>query len=187
LKKNINLNTSNDKLSTEEWNTDSGIFREYEFVNDSILSKGDLFGVKENYYYGKNTAFVDEEQHLEKVQEKKKTWFMLKQSAFPKKSPYDFSFSTNSYFCDYPSKEYAHFVVKRIGPNSTDSLFDLNGLLALCEIQEKITSIPDYEEFCQTEMYTNTCCKPWSLSNYAALLANKTKCFDLIVSIKYKP
>jgi len=80
------------------------------------------------------------------------------------------------FFCySSPLKDYSHFVVKRIGPNSTDSLFDLNGMLAMCQLQEQIGSVPSYQAFCEPE----NCCRPWSLPNYATLLANKSSCFDL--------
>ncbi|XP_067619629.1 protein dispatched isoform X2 [Eurosta solidaginis] len=132
----------------------------------------------ENFEYGRNTTSIDEDYHRQKVQTKKSTWSILKQSPSPPEWSVDGT-HTEGFFCDSPSKDYSHFVIERIGPNSKDSLFDLNGLLAMCELQNQIIDIPSYGNFCQNEEFIDTCCRPWSLPNYAALFVNKSSCFDL--------
>lgn len=66
--------------------------------------------------------------------------------------------------------------------NLNESLYELNSLLAMCDLEEKITNVDGYEELCQKELNSEKCCKPWSLPNYIALLANKTSCFQIEVS-----
>uniref|UniRef100_W8BU90 Protein dispatched n=3 Tax=Ceratitis capitata TaxID=7213 RepID=W8BU90_CERCA len=172
--------SSESHLLPTQWNGDSGVFRDYEITNDSLLSS-DPSNRSEQFEYGRNTTSIDEDYHREKVQTKKSTWSILKEAPFP---PY---WNTDSphvggFFCDSPSKDYSHFVVERTGPNDTDTLFDLNGLLAMCQLQNQIVAVPSYGEFCQREELTDSCCRPWSLPNYAALLANKSSCFDLNIT-----
>ncbi|XP_054735807.1 protein dispatched [Anastrepha obliqua] len=180
LKNRFNIttrkNNGSDLLPTQ-WNGDSGVFRDYEITNDS-LSSMEQSNRSEHFEYGRNTTSVDEDYHRKKVQTKKSTWNILKQAPMPPSWGLDGP-HVEGYFCDSPSKDYSHFVVERIGPNATDSLFDLNGLLAMCQLQNQILAIPSYGEFCQREELTDTCCRPWSLPNYAALLVNKSSCFDL--------
>lgn len=173
-------------LDRDTWMGDSGVFRDYEITNDSASSSSlEPTRRTEPIEYGHNTTSVDEEEHRERVQTKKSTWRLLKQAAT---LPTDSWVDTRrrqpieGFFCDSsPRKEYSHFVVQRIGPNATDSLFDLNGLLAMCQLQDQITEVSSYRAFCEPEMLTGECCRPWSLPNYAAMLANKSSCFDLTV------
>ncbi|EDX11803.1 GD19576 [Drosophila simulans] len=170
-------------LGVDTWMGDSGVFRDYEITNDSASSSLEPTRRTEQIEYGHNTTSVDEEEHQQRVQTKKSTWRLLKQAAtlptdgwadMHRRQPIE------GFFCDSsPRKEYSHFVVQRIGPNATDSLFDLNGLLAMCQLQDQITEVPSYRAFCEPEMLTTECCRPWSLPNYAAMLANKSSCFDL--------
>ncbi|KAL9900563.1 RND transporter family member dispatched isoform 1-T1 [Glossina fuscipes fuscipes] len=133
-----------------------------------------------DFSYGRNMTFVDEDDHRERMQAKTNTWRLLQQATFPTSlNWHDDIVSIQGYFCDSPDKAYAHFVVKRIGPNATDSLFDLNSLLAMCQLQDQITQVHNYDEYCQRELIRNSCCRPWSLPNYVALLANKSSCFDI--------
>ncbi|XP_030376547.1 protein dispatched [Scaptodrosophila lebanonensis] len=168
----------------EKWRGDSGIFRDYEITNDTVTgSVLEPTKRSEHFEYGHNTTSVDEETHRERVQTKKSTWLLLKQAASLPTSSWtgaDVRQPIDGYFCDASlRKEYAHFVVQRIGRNSTNSLFDLNGLLAMCQLQEQIAAVPSYDAFCELEKLTSNCCRPWSLPNYAALLANRSSCFDL--------
>ncbi|XP_037730791.1 protein dispatched [Drosophila subpulchrella] len=172
-------------LAVDTWMGDSGVFRDYEITNDSASSSLEPTRRTEQIEYGYNTTSVDEDEHQQRVQTKKSTWRLLKQAAtlptdgwadMHRRQPIE------GFFCDSsPRKEYSHFVVRRIGPNATDSLFDLNGLLAMCQLQDQITEVPSYRAFCEPEMLTTECCRPWSLPNYAAMLANKSSCFDLTV------
>ncbi|KAH8242843.1 hypothetical protein KR032_002575 [Drosophila birchii] len=172
-------------LDRDTWMGDSGVFRDYEITNDSASSSSlEPTRRTEPIEYGHNTTSVDEEEHRERVQTKKSTWRLLKQAATLPTDSWVDSHRRQPIegFCDSsPRKKYSHFVVHRIGPNSTDSLFDLNGFLAMCQLQDQITEVPSYLAFCEPEMLTTECCRPWSLPNYAAMLANKTSCFDLTV------
>uniref|UniRef100_A0A1A9WPG7 SSD domain-containing protein n=1 Tax=Glossina brevipalpis TaxID=37001 RepID=A0A1A9WPG7_9MUSC len=136
---------------------------------------------EEDFSYGRNMTFVDEDDHRVRMQTKKNTWRLLQQATFPTSLSWndDIRVSIEGYFCDSPDKAYSHFVAKRIGPNATDSLFDLNGLLAMCQLQDQITQVNNYDEYCQRELISNNCCRPWSLPNYVAFLANKSSCFDI--------
>ncbi|CAD6992328.1 unnamed protein product [Ceratitis capitata] len=112
--------SSESHLLPTQWNGDSGVFRDYEITNDSLLSS-DPSNRSEQFEYGRNTTSIDEDYHREKVQTKKSTWSILKEAPFP---PY---WNTDSphvggFFCDSPSKDYSHFVVERTGPNDTDTL-----------------------------------------------------------------
>lgn len=162
------------------WHGDSGIFKDYEITNDSLVSSPTSSAAMNDHEiaYGRNMTFVDEDDQRDIIHAKKNKWSALLNGNISEK----IRLPIEGYFCDSPAKEYGHFVVERIGPNSTDSLFDLNGLLAMCQLQDQITRVQDYGEYCERELISNNCCRPWSLANYAALLANKSSCFDLTVN-----
>lgn len=65
--------------------------------------------------------------------------------------------------------------------DKTDSLFKLDNLLSICEIEKKLKIIPQYYDMCQTENDSKKCCRPWTIPNYIALLSNKTSCFEIQV------
>lgn len=72
-------------------------------------------------------------------------------------------------------------VMQRVEHNLTESLFEINGLLAMCDLELKITQLPGYRKLCETQPSSSAdCCTPWSLPNYVALIANQTSCFDLL-------
>lgn len=76
-----------------------------------------------------------------------------------------------------------HFVVQRIRWNLNESMFDTNVLYSMCELEQRIADTEGYEHICQREVSSeSSCCRPWSLPNYVALLSNKTSCFDINVS-----
>lgn len=50
----------------------------------------------------------------------------------------------------------------------------------MCDLEQRIITTADYDAFCVRDLMTNECCRPWSIPNYVALLANRTHCFDLI-------
>lgn len=186
------IDGNNSNFSEPLWHGDNGIFKDYEITNDSTLTASAASASNNNDeedIYGHNTTFMDEDKHRENVQNKKSTWNMLKQATIPPPSwsaggdsSENLRLPIEGYFCDSPSKDYSHFVIERIGPNATETLFDRNSLLAMCQLQEQITNVHKYEEYCDREMISNNCCRPWSLSNYVALLANKSSCFDITVS-----
>lgn len=63
-------------------------------------------------------------------------------------------------------------------------MFRLDDLLAVCDLEQKLTSVSGYREICQRQLSSKNCCRPWSLPNYIALLAKKENCFDINVSKK---
>lgn len=69
--------------------------------------------------------------------------------------------------------------MERVQHNLTVSLFEINGLLAMCDLEFQITQTTGYQELCENYVDYNHCCRPWSLPNYVALLANRSSCFDL--------
>lgn len=80
------------------------------------------------------------------------------------------------YFVD---PEYAHFVIQRHTENLTESLFELNTLLAMCELESRLEHIDEYQDLCERGASNDKCCRPWSLPNYIALLSNRSNCFDI--------
>lgn len=81
--------------------------------------------------------------------------------------------------CSFADNGYSHFVMERINHNLTESLFEINGLLAMCDLEQRIITTDHYEDYCVREVMSNECCRPWSIPNYVALLSNRTHCFDL--------
>lgn len=49
----------------------------------------------------------------------------------------------------------------------------------MCDLEFQITQTAGYDEMCENQVGYDTCCRPWSLPNYVALLANRKSCFDL--------
>lgn len=81
-------------------------------------------------------------------------------------------------------KEYIHFVIKRIGQNVNESMFDTNSLHSMCDLEQKLMETEGYNDLCQKEISSPNCCRPWSLPNYVALLSNKTSCRNINVRQK---
>ncbi|XP_068156091.1 LOW QUALITY PROTEIN: protein dispatched [Drosophila tropicalis] len=184
LNKRLKATKAPQQTDVDTWMGDSGVFRDYQITNDNSSSSLEPIRHSAPIEYGHNTTSVDEEAHRERVQTKKSTWKLLKQAAtLPTTNGWsdsDIRQPIEGFFCgSSPRKEYSHFVVQRIGPSGMGSLFDLNGLLAMCQMQEQIGAVPSFNDYCEPEMLTTNCCRPWSLSNYATLLANKSSCFDL--------
>lgn len=154
---------------------------------------------EQHWNYGKNLSFTNEDEYNEKQEQKKNQWKLLREQN-PPSATTDIHIKTDGFFCEAPSKctflfasdiksnivsdpEYAHFVVQRINHNITDTLFDLNGMLAMCELETRLTETPYYDVLCESQVSSTRCCRPWSLPNYVALLTNRTTCFDIEVSI----
>lgn len=77
-------------------------------------------------------------------------------------------------------------VIQRSELNKNDtksSLFDIDYLLGMCNLELEMQKINLYDEFCEKQ--SNSCCRPWSLPNYIALLSNKSSCLEIDVSFKY--
>lgn len=94
--------------------------------------------------------------------------------------PLSFSLSVSLSPSILPDNGYSHFVMERINHNLSESLFEINGLLAMCDLEQHLIATDHYGEFCVREVMTNECCRPWSIPNYVALLTNKTHCFDIV-------
>lgn len=78
-------------------------------------------------------------------------------------------------------REYTHFVLKRSDGNT--SLLELDAIRAMCDLEMKLTTIGGYKGICQVKFYSKKCCRPWSIPNYIALLANRTSCSDIQVCL----
>ncbi|GBP03464.1 Protein dispatched [Eumeta japonica] len=113
------------------WHGDNGIFKDYEATNDSSVPSPASIAVGDHEIaYGRNMTFVDEDDQRDRIHAKKSTWSILLNGNISE----NILFACRGYFCDSPAKEYSHFVVERFGSNTTESLFDLNGLLAICQL-----------------------------------------------------
>ncbi|XP_064623374.1 protein dispatched homolog 1-like isoform X2 [Lineus longissimus] len=88
-------------------------------------------------------------------------------------------FQAPTYFCDKPNVNHARVV---FGHAYGGNLFSASNIHAMCDIEEAFIR--------QQEAFNNACiradlqgrgpcCRSWSLGNYVALLANKTKCQDI--------
>lgn len=131
--------------------------------------------------YGRNVSFIDDDDDdvvNRTIQMKKDNWMKLTK-AQPPPFQVDIHTSTDGFFCESPNNGYSHFVMERINHNLTESLFEINGLLAMCDLEQQIATTDHYEEFCVRQVWSNECCRPWSIPNYVALLSNRTHCYDL--------
>lgn len=127
----------------------------------------------EHWSYGKNLSFPTEEQGHYLVRNKQK-WEDLKRPNPPEPKVKS---SREGFYCDQPRSDYAHFVLESL--NERTSLFSVDNLLAICDLELILTTTPGYKQICQKKLSTLECCRPWSLPNYVALLRNKTNCFEL--------
>ncbi|XP_055384764.1 protein dispatched [Condylostylus longicornis] len=161
-----------------KYSYDSGFqeihFKDYETIDDNF----DTRLKNKSYEFGYNRSSIDEDEKQNMVQSKISKWNLFKHQQPPALYT-DMPTLTDGFFCGSPTIGYAHFVVKRIGPNSTDSIFEINSLLAMCQLEEQIQSVEGYEDFCEKDNFSDQCCRPWSISNYVALLSNKSSCFDI--------
>lgn len=136
---------------------DYGVIRKFENVTYEDHS----------FAYGRNSTSVDTEERFEDTLDDRKQLESLTHV------------NPSKFFCDLPRKEFVHFVVERTGPNATDSLFDINALYAICQLDEQIQSVSYYKGFCERQYQEEKCCRSWSIPNYIALFANKKTCFDI--------
>lgn len=90
------------------------------------------------------------------------------------------------FVCEIIGPEYGHFVLARVNRTLNDSLFELNVLMAMCDLETKLTQVHYYRDLCQVEIGSKRCCRPWSIPNYVALLSNRSSCFDIEVSVIYE-
>lgn len=167
-------------------------------LDNAVEESNDTAVGHTHYDYGKNVSY-DPESNERKNKLKKTKWENLAQ-LYPPPLTTDIHISSDGFFCESPSrffsiklnhadfiqifvidKDYVHFVVKRVRRNLNESLFELNALLAMCDLEQRILEMDSYDDLCQREVSSNNCCRPWSLPNYVAVLSNKTSCFDLEV------
>ncbi|GFU20331.1 protein dispatched homolog 1 [Nephila pilipes] len=80
------------------------------------------------------------------------------------------------FFCNNPTRLYSHVVIQS---PSGSNLFTVEGLKAVCDIDEnKLRKSEYFDDLCeQTEW--GTCCRSWSIPNYVALLRNLSSCHDI--------
>ena len=64
------------------------------------------------------------------------------------------------------------------------NLLTLSHMKAICELDEKIRSVPEFQPICQAST-GNKCCPSWSFPNYIALLSNKSSCLDINVNMQF--
>lgn len=79
-------------------------------------------------------------------------------------------------------REYAHFVLEHTkGTETNASLFEFDAIYAMCDLEIKLTNLKGFDNICQVKLVSKTCCRPWSIPNYFALLSNKSSCVDIEV------
>uniref|UniRef100_A0A1Q3F822 Putative patched transmembrane receptor n=1 Tax=Culex tarsalis TaxID=7177 RepID=A0A1Q3F822_CULTA len=185
-KKNKKANGMNGKKRTKGGKS-VRILKELNTLNKS--SNGELISFEEydndtfslrhdNWEYGKNMTFYPEETGNKTVEKKRAKWDTLR-NLKPPPDVIEMHIPADGFFCESPNKEFAHFVVQRVNYNLNDTLFELNAFLAMCDLEQKIVQTELYDELCQKELTSDSCCRPWSVVNYVTFLSNKSSCFDL--------
>lgn len=83
---------------------------------------------------------------------------------------------TNKFFCNNPSRDYAHVIIQS---TTGKNLFTLKGLKSVCQIDDKrLRKSPNFPKLCE-QTSRRSCCKSWSIPNYVALLCNRSSCLDI--------
>lgn len=106
-----------------------------------------------------------------------------------------YSLGSSKAFCGKLYEGYAHVVVAPTAKQQPFGLFNLNSMLAVCQLDRRVRlehSLKDsivFQRDCErfqidekdvsTNSSPSTCCNSWSLPNYIACLNNKTSCFNL--------
>lgn len=73
-------------------------------------------------------------------------------------------------------------MIEEVERKPNESLFRLEALLAMCDLEAKLEAAAEYRGLCQTEISSKKCCRPWTIPNYIALLSNRSSCYDIQVS-----
>lgn len=83
--------------------------------------------------------------------------------------------SSDGFFCGTPDERYARVVV-----SSTDgsNLFTYKSMMAICHIEHLLIQSDQFNSLCDT-IKKRSCCHPWSIVNYVALLNNRTSCLAI--------
>uniref|UniRef100_A0A6G1S5S0 Protein dispatched 1 n=1 Tax=Aceria tosichella TaxID=561515 RepID=A0A6G1S5S0_9ACAR len=107
-----------------------------------------------------------------------------------------YSLGSSKAFCGKLYEGYAQAVVSPSTSYSSHGLFNLNSMLAMCQLDSRLrlehsrddshlfaSNCEQYrtDETSDTHPEATTCCNSWSLPNYIACLNNKTSCFDIDV------
>lgn len=106
-----------------------------------------------------------------------------------------YSLGSSKAFCGKLYEGYAHVVVAPSTKQQAFGLFNLNSMLAVCQLDRKIrlehsrkdniAFQRDCERFqidekdASSHLAASTCCNSWSLPNYIACLNNKSSCLNL--------
>ncbi|XP_058807655.1 protein dispatched [Phymastichus coffea] len=86
--------------------------------------------------------------------------------------------TTDEFFCNAPSSEYARVVIS--SEDQDQDLWTLNNILGQCHIDASLRASSHFSSLCQRKLkHKHQCCRSWSPANYIALLANRTTCFEL--------
>ncbi|CAL4119913.1 unnamed protein product, partial [Meganyctiphanes norvegica] len=85
-------------------------------------------------------------------------------------------FGADGFFCGPVLPGYGHVVVK--SQVERESLLTKRHLKAICELDTRIRSPPEFQNVC-TESSSGKCCPSWSLPNFVALISNRTSCHDI--------
>ncbi|VVC45685.1 Protein patched/dispatched,Sterol-sensing domain [Cinara cedri] len=79
------------------------------------------------------------------------------------------------FFCSKPTYDHARVVFTL---NQGENLFTYQAVKDMCLIQEHLANLIEYKDVCDTQ--EQTCCPPWSLVNYIALLKKHKSCSEII-------
>lgn len=107
-----------------------------------------------------------------------------------------YSLGSSKAFCGKLYEGYAQVVVSTSFRYSSSGLFNLNSILAICELDRRLRleqSAEDrvvFQRDCEQiqlsapdlDGKTSTCCNSWSLPNFIACINNKTTCMDISAS-----
>lgn len=63
--------------------------------------------------------------------------------------------------------------------HAEETLFELNALRAMCDLQTKIESVPSFHSLCVKDSSTPQCCRTWSLPNFVVLINRLQHCYDV--------
>lgn len=131
------------------------------------VSNGDIFDEDEEEYYRTANSTLDRAAYL-----------------------VHFSLGSQKAFCGKIYNGYAQIVVSSTARNSNSGLFNLNSMLSICQLdnrlrlQHSVSEVVIFEKDCERyqldgHSQLTPCCNSWSLPNYIACLNNKTSCSNL--------
>ncbi|CAD7084344.1 unnamed protein product [Hermetia illucens] len=152
-----------------------------DYARNDTKSEGPSRNLDANdtFEFGRHTYGIDEDDNREMIESSNTKWMSLRNSNPPIQEIVNVG-GTAGFFCGEPMKEYSHMVIQRSELNKNDSkssLFDIDYLLGMCNLELEMQKINLYDEFCEKQ--SNSCCRPWSLPNYIALLSNKSSCLEI--------